>query len=73
MELVRKQFYITPAQDRVVKRLVREQKTSESAILREALEQFLTREGFMDMQELFADLTGMYEGSSQVNHNDIYD
>ncbi len=73
MELVRKQFYITPAQDRAVKRLAREQKTSESAILRKALEQFLMREGIMETQDPFADLVGTFEGPSQVNHDDIYD
>lgn len=73
MELVHKQFYITPAQDRAVKRLAREQGISESAILRKALEQFLAREGIMEMHDPFADLIGMFEGPSQVNHDDVYD
>jgi len=73
MGLVRKQFYLTSAQDRVVKRLAREQKTSESAILRKALEQFLVREGIIEMQDPFAELIDIFEGPSQVNHDDVYD
>jgi len=38
MELVRKQTYITPAQDRAVKRLAQLQGTTEADILRKALD-----------------------------------
>ena len=40
MELVRKQTYITPAQDRGVKRLAQQQGTTEADILRKALDVF---------------------------------
>ena len=40
MELVRKQTYITPAQDRAVKRLAQQQGTTEADILRKALDVF---------------------------------
>jgi len=73
MGLVRKQFYITSAQASAIKLLAREQKTSESAILRKALEQFLVREGIMEIQDPFAELIGIFEGPSQVNHDDVYD
>ncbi len=43
MELVRKQTYITPAQDRAVKLLAQRQGTTESEILRQAIDQFLIR------------------------------
>ena len=43
MELVRKQTYITPAQDRAVKRLAQQQGTTEADILRRAIDQFLER------------------------------
>jgi len=56
-----------------MKRLAQQRGISESAILRKALEQFLTREGIMEMQDPFADLIGMFEGPSQVNHDDVYD
>jgi hypothetical protein len=72
MELVRKQTYITPAQDRAVKRLAQQQGTTEAEILRKALDQFLTREGIGETQDPFADLIGMFEGPSDVDHDDIY-
>jgi hypothetical protein len=72
MELVRKQTYITPAQDRAVKRLAQQQGTTEADILRKALDQFLAREGIVDTQDPFAELIGMFEGPSKVDHDDIY-
>lgn len=72
MKLVRKQIYITPSQDRGIKQLAIQQGTTQSAILRKALDQFLDREGIVEMQAPFADLSGMFEGASQVNHDDIY-
>ncbi len=72
MELVRKQTYITPAQDRAVKRLAQQQGTTEADILRKALDQFLAREGIGETQDPFAELIGMFEGPSEVDHDDIY-
>jgi hypothetical protein len=72
MELVRKQTYITPAQDRAVKRLAQQQGTTEAEILRKALDQFLAREGIVETQDPFAELIGMFEGPSEVDHDDIY-
>jgi hypothetical protein len=72
MELVRKQTYITPAQDRAVKRLAHQQGTTEAEILRKALDQFLAREGIIETQDPFAELIGMFEGPSEVDHDDIY-
>ena len=72
MDLVRKQTYITPAQDRAVKRLAQQQGTTEADILRKALDQFLAREGIVDTQDPFAELIGMFEGPSEVDHDDIY-
>ena len=72
MDLVRKQTYITPAQDRAVKRLAQQQGTTEADILRKALDQFLAKEGIVDTQDPFAELIGMFEGSSEVDHDDIY-
>ena len=60
MELIRKQTYITPAQDRAIKRLAQQQRTSEAEILRQALDLFLARKG------------SMFNGPSEVNHDDIY-
>ncbi|MFL5656061.1 MAG: hypothetical protein ACJ8CB_18010 [Ktedonobacteraceae bacterium] len=72
MELVRKQTYITPAQDRAVKRLAQQQGTTEADILRKALDQFLVKEGIIETDDPFAELIGMFEGPSEVDHDDIY-
>ena len=72
MELVRKQTYSTPAQDRAVKRLAHQQGITEAEILRKALDQFLAREGIIETQDPFAELIGMFEGPSEVDHDDIY-
>ena len=72
MELVRKQTYITPAQDRAVKRLAHQQGTTEADILRKALDQFLAREGIVETQDPFAELIAMFDGPSDANHDDIY-
>ncbi len=72
MELVRKQTYITPAQDRAVKLLAQRQGTTEAEILRQAIDQFLIRHGIGETQDPFADLIGMFEGPSEADHNDIY-
>ena len=72
MELVRKQTYITPAQDRAVKRLAQQQGTTEAEILRKALDQFLAKEGIVETEDPFAELIGMFEGPTEVDHDDIY-
>lgn len=72
MELIRKQTYITPAQDRAVKRLAQEQGTTEAEILRKALDLLLSKEGIVETQDPFADLIGMFEGPSKIDHDDIY-
>jgi|GEM_PF-1147285 len=64
--------HITPTQALTIKQLAQQQGTTQSAILRKALDQFLAREGIMEMQDPFADLIGMFEGPSQVDHDDIY-
>ena len=72
MELVRKQTYITPAQDRAVKRLAQKQGTTEAEILRKALDLLLAREGLKENEDPFEGLIGLFEGPSKVDHNDIY-
>lgn len=72
MGLVRKQTYITPAQDRAVKRLAQQQGITEAEVLRKALDQFLREEGITETSDPFADLIGMFEGPSEVDHDDIY-
>ena len=51
MELVRKQTYITSAQDRAVKLLAQRQGTTEAEILRNALDKFLARESIGETVE----------------------
>ena len=72
MELVRKQTYITPAQDQAVKRLALQQGTTEAEILRKALDQFLARVDIVETHDPFAELIGTFEGPSKVDHDDIY-
>jgi hypothetical protein len=72
MEWVRKETYITPAQDRAVKLLAQRQGTTEAEILRQAIGQFLIRHGISETQDPFADLIGMFEGPSGVDHDNIY-
>ncbi len=72
MELVRKQTYITPAQDRAVKLLAQRQGTTEAEILRQAIDQFLIRHGISETRDPFVDLIGMFEGPSEADHDDIY-
>jgi hypothetical protein len=72
MELVRKQTYITPAQDKAVKRLAQQQGTTEAEILRKALDLFLAREDIGENEDPFADLIGLFAGPSEVFHDDIY-
>jgi len=72
MELVRKQTYITPTQDRAVKLLAQRQGTTEAEILRQAIDQFLIRHGISETQDPFAELIGMFEGPSEGDHDDIY-
>jgi hypothetical protein len=72
MELVRKQTYITPAQNRALKRLAQLQATSEAEILRKALDLFLAQEGITENEDPFADLIGLFAGPSEVDHDDMY-
>jgi hypothetical protein len=62
MELVRKQTYITPAQDRAVKLLARKQGTTEAEIICKALDLLLIREGIGEYQDPFDELIGLFAG-----------
>jgi len=44
MQLISKQAYITPEQDRAVKQLAQQQGTTEAEILRKAINQFIAKE-----------------------------
>ncbi len=72
MKLVRKQIFITPAQDKAVKRLAQQQGTTEAEILRKALDLFLARKGIGINEDPFADLIGLFSGPTEVDHDDIY-
>ncbi len=72
MGLVRKQTYITTAQDRAVKRLAQQQGVTGAEIQRKALDLLLAREGIGANEHPFADLIGMFSGPSEVDHDDIY-
>ena len=72
MELVRKQTYITPEQDRAIKRLAKRYGASEAEIIRRALTGWLNRESLHDGDDPFAPLIGMFDGPVDLDHNDIY-
>lgn len=72
MQLVRKQIYITPAQDRALKRLAKQQDTTEAEIIRKALDLLLVREGIGEHVDPFDDLIGLFSGPFEVNNDDIY-
>lgn len=71
MALVRKQTYITPVQDRAIKRLAQQQGTSESEVLRIALNEFLIGKGVVETEDPFAELIGMFSGPGDVDHCEI--
>ena len=72
MELIRKQTYITPEQDRALKRLAQRYGTTEAEIVRRALDDWLRREGLREGEDPFASLIGFVDGPSEVDHDDIY-
>lgn len=72
MELIRKQTYITPEQDRAMKRLAEQYHVTEAEIVRRALESWLHREHAQMSEDPFAPLIGIVEGPAEIDHNDIY-
>ncbi len=72
MQLVRKQTYITSAQDRAVKRLAERYHTTEAEILRRALDNLLSEEGVPEGEDPFAGIIGIFDGPTEANHDDIY-
>jgi hypothetical protein len=72
LEFVRKQTYITPSQDRAVKRLAARYGTTEAEIVRRALDDWLRREGVRQDDDPFAGLIGVFDGPAEINHDDIY-
>jgi hypothetical protein len=72
MELIRKQTYITPEQDRAVKLLADRYQTTEAEIVRRALDDLLRSERLRESEDPFAPLIGAFDGPSEVDHDDIY-
>jgi len=72
MQLVRKQTYITPEQDRAIKRLAERDHTTAAEILRRALDGWLSREGLAEGADPFAGVIGIFDGPTEANHDDIY-
>jgi hypothetical protein len=72
MKLVRKQTFITPAQNRALKRLAQQQNSSEAEILRKALDLYLAQVGITENVDPFADLIGLFAGPSEGDHDDIH-
>ena len=72
MEYVRKQTYITEAQDRAVKQLADRYHTTEAEIIRRAIDGWLNKEAARGEVDPFARLIGLFDGPADVNHDDIY-
>ena len=72
MDFVRKQTYITPAQDQAVKQQAARYHTTEAEIVRRALDEWLTRERARQGDDPFAALIGFFDGPAEVDHDDIY-
>lgn len=72
MELVRKQTYITPAQDRAVKLLARKKSITEAVIIRKTLDLLLIKEGIGEYHDPFDELIGLFAGLSEIHHDGIY-
>lgn len=72
MELIRKQTYITPEQDKAVKRLAQQQGTTEAEILRKAIDEFLASRGIIGKDDPFAELIGMFSVPGDADYDDIY-
>ncbi len=70
MDLIPLQTYITPAQDRAVKRLAQQQGATEAEIIRKAPDLLLFREGIGEYQDSFDELIGLFTGPSEVNHTE---
>ena len=70
MDLVRKQTYITPDQDRALKQLAHEYQLSEAELMRRALEYWLAIQETRD--DPFQDLIGCFDGPARGEHDDIY-
>lgn len=72
MRLVRKYISITLQQDKAIKLLAQKRGTTAANIIRQALDEFLAREGILETHNPFSELIGMFQGPSQVDHDDIY-
>jgi hypothetical protein len=72
MELIRKQTYITEEQDRQLKHAARREGTTESEILRRALDRWLAHDVSRGLEDPFSGLIGFVEGPEDAEHDDIY-
>jgi len=72
MDLVRKQTYITPEQDRAIKRVAAEQGRTEADIVREALSDWLRGRAAHGGADPFESMIGLFDGPVVSNHDDIY-
>jgi hypothetical protein len=75
VELVRKQTYITREQDRDLKRLAAEERSTEAEVMRQALDSWLLRHGHggrAASEDPFEALIGWFDGPEEVDHDDIY-
>ncbi|MBC7342493.1 MAG: ribbon-helix-helix protein, CopG family [Clostridia bacterium] len=77
MELVRKQVYIPPDMDRIMKQVCSAKKLSESEIIRQALEAYLKEHGIKSEDDPILKTVGIGaskgRGTGSVNHDEIYD
>jgi hypothetical protein len=72
MELIRKQTYITAEQDRQLKQLAREEGTTQTDLLRRALDRWLLDHAPNKRSDLFERMIGFVDGPEGIHHDDIY-
>lgn len=71
--MIRKQVYLTREQDEALKRLAYQLGSTESVILREALDRYFSAKDFEGGDDPLRDLIGLFEGPREVDHDDIYE
>lgn len=71
--MIRKQVYLTTEQDRALKRLAYQLGSTESLILRDALDRYFSAKELESGDDPLRDLIGLFNGPEEVDHDDVYE
>ena len=75
MKYLRKQTYLTPEQDQMLKHLARVKGVTEAHVLREAVESYLAASGSRGDRDPLWEMVGIVKtsrGSGSTSHDSIY-